>query len=366
MQATIPRGIEYKRVSQLLFDNKNPRLPENATNMSQEKLLELMEQDFDLVPIGKSLSDNGFFIEEPLIVIPKEGEEKFIVVEGNRRLAAIKLLTEPESRQRSRLKATWDELAKASKRPLTEIPVIIHKNRDDLTAILGFRHISGIMKWDPRSKARYIHDLIEKRGPKADFGEIARELGSKPASIRDNYVAYRAYIQASERFGIDTSNLEENFSVFYRALGNVNIQTYIGLNKKPETPGKLKYPVPEKKAEPLKEIVEFVHGTSEKPPVITDSRQLSKLGEILASPEALKTLRIGRNLTEAYALTGGEEKSLIESLSIAGYYLDQTLRYVHRQKESVEVAKYVERCATSLFEILKNFPEIKRKFLTET
>jgi hypothetical protein len=362
---SVPRGIEYKRVSQLLLDNENPRLPENAASMTQTELLDLMERDFDLVSIGKSMSDNGFFVEEPLIVIPKEGEEKFIVIEGNRRLAALKLLTEPELRQRSRFKAAWEELAKASKYSLTKIPVIVHQNRDDLTAILGFRHISGIMKWDPRSKARYIHDLIEKRGPKAHFKEIARELGSRPASIRDNYVAYRAYIQASERFGIDTSNLEENFSVFYRALGNAIIQTYIGLNKKSEIPSRSRYPVPEKKAEALKEIIEFVHGTSEKPPVITDSRQLSKLGEILSSPEALKTLRIGRNLNEAYALTGGEEKSLVESLSTAGYYLDQTLKYVHRHKGSEELTKYVERCTASLLEILKNFPEIRRRLLTE-
>ena len=366
MQTPVRREIEYKRISELLLDNKNPRLPENAANMSQAELLELMERDFDLLPIGKSLADNGFFVEEPLIVIPKEGQKKFIVIEGNRRLAALRLLVEVETRQRSHFKLAWDELAKNSK-PLTRIPVIVHANRDDLTSILGFRHISGIRKWDPRSKARYIHDLIEKRGPRANFEEIARELGSRPASIRDNYVAYRAYVQASEKFGIDTSELEENFSVFYRALGNMNIQTYIGLNKKPELPAKLRYPISDKKAESLKDVIEFVHGTSEKPtPIINDSRQLTKLGAVLVSPEALKTLRIGRNLDEAYALTGGEEKSLIETLSVAGYYLDQALKYAHRYKGKEEVAKYVQRCADSLREILKNFPDVKRRVFEES
>jgi hypothetical protein len=74
MQTPVQREIEYKRISELLLDCKNPRLAENAANMSQSELLELMERDFDLLPIGKSLADNGFFVEEPLIVIPKEGE----------------------------------------------------------------------------------------------------------------------------------------------------------------------------------------------------------------------------------------------------------------------------------------------------
>lgn len=363
----MPRGITYIPVSKLLLDNKNPRLPDEASDFDQTQLLDLLERDFDLLPIGQSLADNGYFVEEPLIVVPKEDEEdRFIVVEGNRRLAALKLLTDPVLRARSALKENWKELAKATKYPLDQVPAIVHKSRDDLIAILGFRHISGILKWDPRSKARYIHDLVDKAGPKADIEKMARELGTRSTIIRDNYIAYQTYLQARDEFGIDTKNLEENFSVFYRALGNTSIQKFIGLTKKTETLAGLKSPIPEKKAGVLKEIIEFVHGTTDKSPVITDSRQLSKLGEILEFPEALKNLRYSRNLNDAYSLTGGEERSLIESLDLAGFYMDQALRYAHRHKESADVARSVERCARSLIEILKHFPEIEKKLSPST
>jgi hypothetical protein len=204
------RGIEYKSVSDLLLDNKNPRLPPDAVNKNQKELLELMENGFDLLPIGQSMSDNGYFIEEPLIVIPKEGEDKFIVVEGNRRLAALKLLTSPQIRARSPNKDTWKELAEAAKYLLTEVPVIVHQSRDELVAILGFRHIAGIMKWDPLSKARFIHALVERKGKEADFKDISRQLGSKSTTIRDNYATYNIYRQARDDFEIDTS--EENHS----------------------------------------------------------------------------------------------------------------------------------------------------------
>lgn len=358
----LKREIDYKPVSQLLLDSRNPRLPEEAINSSQIELIKLMEHEFNLLPIGQSMSDNGYFVEEPLIVIPKADEDKFIVVEGNRRLAALKLLSEPELRKHSSYRETWQRLGDASKYDLTQVPVIIHQNREDLIAILGFRHISGIMKWDPLSKARYIHNLVERRGPKANFGEMARQLGSRSNTVRDNYATYRIYIQARDQFEIDTSELEENFSVFYRALSNTNIQKFVGFTKKHESPAKLRSPISEKRHEALKELIEFVHGTSDRSSVITDSRQLTMLGKVLASPEALQHLRHSRNLKDAYAFTGGEERSLIESLNAAGFHLSEALRYAHRYRSNVEVARVVERCAESFFEILKHFPKVETKF----
>lgn len=360
------RGIEYKPVSDLLLDDRNPRLPESAVDLNQIELLKLMERYFDLLPIGQSMSDNGYFIEEPLIVIPKPDEDKFITVEGNRRLAALKLLTDRELRKHSRQGDVWEKLAKAAKYPLTEVPVIVHESRDELIAILGFRHIAGIMKWDPLSKARFIHAHIERRGERADFIETARQLGSKTPTIRDNYVAYRTFLQARDDFEIDTSELEENFSVFYRALNNANIQKFIGLDKKDKKPSKLKKPISEKKKEELEELIEFVHGTAEKGPVITDSRQLTQLGQVLDSPEALSHLRLSRHLRDAYSFTTGERQSLIDSLNAAGFHFSEALRYIHRYKGNPEVARVVERCADSFFEILRHFPEIKDKFIHES
>lgn len=360
------RGIEYKPVPDLLLDSRNPRLPKSAVDLNQIELLKLMERDFDLLPIGQSMVDNGYFVEEPLIVIPKPDEDKFITVEGNRRLAALKLLTDPELRKHSRQRDVWEKLAKAAKYPLSEVPIIMHQSRDDLIAILGFRHIAGIMKWDPLAKARFIHDHLERRDERADFKGAARQLGSRSSTIRDNYVAYRTFLQARDDFDIGTSKLEENFSVFYRALNNANIQKFIGLDKLDKRPSKLKKPISEKKKKELNELIEFVHGTSEKGPVMTDSRQLTQLGEVLASPEALSHLRLSRHLRDAYSLTGGEQQSLIDSLNAVGFNLSEALRYVHRYKKNPEVARVVERCADSFFEVLRHFPEIKDKFMHES
>lgn len=334
----------YVSVSKLLLDSKNYRLPEYAIKHSQLEIIDLYERDFDLQPIAQSMSDNGYFDEEPLIAIPGEKAETFIVVEGNRRLAALKLLTNSELRERSPNRDMYKKLAEDSIENLSEVPVIIHKNRDDLVAILGFRHISGIMRWGPREKARYIHDLAENRGPKADINEIASQLGSTPHHVRRNYATYRIYLQARDDFEIDVSKII-SFSLFYRALGDSRIQKFLGFSIRGKDLKQLKAPISNKKSKALKEIIEFVHGTSEVKKLPIESRDITTLGQIIASPEALEHLRLSRSLKEAYSFTGGEIQSLIESLNVARYSLDESLRYVHRHKDDEKVAMFVFRCA---------------------
>ena len=48
----------------------------------------------DLMELVESIAANGYLDLEPLFVIEEKGEK--VVVEGNRRVAAIKVLTDPD------------------------------------------------------------------------------------------------------------------------------------------------------------------------------------------------------------------------------------------------------------------------------
>jgi hypothetical protein len=356
----VEKAIEPIEVSRLLFDDHNFRLSEDTKGLSQKELLKILNRDFDPLPIAESIVDNGYFVEEPLVVIPKPSSDKFIVIEGNRRLAALKFLLEEDLRPLSGDPNYWELLAKRLKKDISRVPVVVYQNREELTTFLGYRHITGILRWDPLAKARFINSLVERKGKKGDFVEIARETGSRKATIRDNYVAYRIVLQAKEDFDIDTSKLEKNFSVFYRALGNPSITGFIGLNKD-KTPTELRMPVPQKKAVALEELIGYIHGTNKAQAVLTDSRQLTKLGEVLSSKPAYNLLRNSRNLDQAFQLTGGEERRLIDNLNQASFYLDESLRDAHRHKGSSSVASAVKRCAETIWLIFKSFPEIQRE-----
>ena len=352
--------LNWVEVSRLLFDDHNFRFSEDSRGESQEELLKILIRDVDPFTIAKSLADNGYFIEEPLVVIPKPSSDNYIVVEGNRRLAALKLLLNGHLRSLTTNPGDWKELADSLKEDISEVPVVEYQNREELTSFLGYRHIAGILKWDPLAKARFVSNLVESKGKEADFAEIARETGSIRRTIRDNYIAYRILLQASDTFDIDTSKLEKNFSVFYRALGNLSIADFIGLNKD-RLPAELQTPISKKKATALKELVSYIHGTKDEVAVLTDSRQLTKLGDVLSNKPAYEYLKAHRKLDQAHQLTGGEERRLIDNLNQASFYLDESLRDAHRHKGSKKVALCMKRCAATMVEILKHFPEIQRE-----
>jgi hypothetical protein len=103
-------------------------------------------------------------------------------------------------------------------------------------------------------------------------------------------------------------------------------------------------------------------GDQQQSPVISDSRQLTKLGAVLASKPALEHLRANRLLEPAYELSEGEENRLINQLERASFSLDQALRDVHRHRGSPGIGLRVRRCCGSLKEIAKSFPDIHREY----
>jgi hypothetical protein len=76
------------------LDPKNPRVSiHDKKNMDQAKLFEHFCTFYKIFELSKSIIDNGYFPEERLIVC--EEDKKLIVLEGNRRVAALRILINP-------------------------------------------------------------------------------------------------------------------------------------------------------------------------------------------------------------------------------------------------------------------------------
>jgi hypothetical protein len=92
----ISTELKYATLRELNLDPMNPRLGRHRMSREtpQDSLLEMM-QAWVLDEIANSyIESGGFWTHEPLIVVPEElyGANRLVVVEGNRRLAALKLL----------------------------------------------------------------------------------------------------------------------------------------------------------------------------------------------------------------------------------------------------------------------------------
>src|SRR4051812_31128404 len=96
------------RLDQLFFDPQNPRFPPGLDGTDLQAVLAYMLSDASLLDLTASIAEQGFFPGEPLLVaptvdLPNNGgppapsdNDRFYVIEGNRRLASIWLLAHPD------------------------------------------------------------------------------------------------------------------------------------------------------------------------------------------------------------------------------------------------------------------------------
>jgi hypothetical protein len=282
-------------ISDLLLDPQNPRIPDIKKDESQANLAVILDMGFDAFTVAELMALHGYFSSEPMIAIPGENG-KWIVVEGNRRLTAVLGLTDPSIRSQFIDAKRWETLASTSKLSSTDlIPVVIAKSRLAVVPVIGTRHISGILAWRPYPQARYIANLIDVE--KLTAIQVASMIGLPKTTVYDLYREQAIAAQA-KAFGINTGNVESSFSLLTVAMRNSKLREHVGApigsQLKPGT-----NPIPDDKVDELKEVLVFIFGNDEKEPVISDSRQIASLANVVANAAGLQALRDGKSLEEA-------------------------------------------------------------------
>jgi hypothetical protein len=351
--------IQHASTDELNLDPLNPRLGrENTGNdVSQEKVLSLM-QDWTLEELAVSFVENGFWPQEALIVIREKlyGSMTLVVVEGNRRLAALRLLklaTEGKAISRK-----WDDIIGNNQIPKTlfaKVPYIVANSRDEVDAFLGFRHVTGIKEWRPAEKAEFIAKLIEKRGLSYDV--VRKKIGSKTPTVRQHYISYRLLIQMEDREDIALEKVERKFSVLYLSLRTEGVQKYLDIDILADPP-KAKKPVPSGRLKALTHFAKWLFGDEKNPPLFTDSRYVDKLGKALESEKAVQYLERTANPNFDFALrvAGADEPELVDLLEGAADNIELALGRLHQHTESTKIKSAVERVVADADQLRKVIP----------
>ena len=113
-QDTDRKEVQWVTLDQLRLDPHNPRLREGMDNASQPELLAELAEEYQLQDLARSIADNGYFSEEPLVTVKHKNRAEWSVIEGNRRLAALQLLEHPNSAPRE-MRDQWQELSQVAK-----------------------------------------------------------------------------------------------------------------------------------------------------------------------------------------------------------------------------------------------------------
>lgn len=307
--------IEFIETKNLVFDPLNPRLPSKLKGYNKEDdVLEWMIMYENVIELMGSIGEKGYFTAEPLLVIKSSRlSDKYEVIEGNRRLAAVKLLEHP-SLATFKSRAIKDIVSEAKFSP-KELPVIIFPKRDDILIYLGYRHITGIKEWGPLAKAKYLESLqktLKIKDKDEEYKTLAKIIGSKSNYVRVLLAGLEVYkeIENNDFFNIkDLDEVTVEFGVLYTAIGREHISTFIGVDSFSNNPTKninIKH---------LKELSRWMfEKNSEGFTRLGESRHLTDLNEVIGNISALKKFRNGVPLTEAILYTEKPLKVFLDSV----------------------------------------------------
>ncbi len=318
--------IKQIDLKNLLLDPENPRLPESVAR-DQQSMLDYIAETTSIEELMEAIGENDFFPGEPLIAVPHATENgKLVVVEGNRRLTAVKLLSDPGSC--SNPGARMREIARAAKHCPNKLPIVQRATRSEVLPYLGFRHITGIKQWEPLAKARYIEQLFNLTSqlskPRDRYYSVACSIGSRRDHIKRNLDALAAFkvIKESEFYGIEGLDDESiKFSVLSTALADDRIGAFVGVTRKlqgEEEGYEATDPITNPSALNAKHIDELTRWLFERDAKgktkVGESRNLRLLSSVVHSPRALAALRGGSPLKVAYQYTSDLTKDFVELL----------------------------------------------------
>ncbi len=158
----------------LVLDHGNPRLVSVSAQATDAGVVAALYQGEDLGELLSSIAANGYLDIEPLIVLEKAGW--LVVLEGNRRLAAIRLFREAGLAARvseeGGVKVSVPAIPEQYRETLNRVTVYRVASREEAWPFIGFKHINGAAKWESYAKAKFAADWY--RGHGVTLADIAR------------------------------------------------------------------------------------------------------------------------------------------------------------------------------------------------
>lgn len=340
-------------ISDILLDYKNPRISEfGFTKKSPEsEILKVLWDEMAVNEIMLSITSNGYWDYEPLIVIKESSN--YIVIEGNRRLAAIKLIHDNQNIVLP--KTIKENITENLKKDTSSLPCMIVNSRQAAWKFIGFKHVNGPAKWGSFAKAKYLSEIHNDFG--IPLNDIAKQIGDTNKTAQKLYQGLMVLEQAKASGVYDYDNIQADriyFSHLYTGIQRDGIRNFINLkDASDESPT----PVPDDSLEDLGEFLTWLYGnkiTNEDSIIKSQNPDLKHLDEVLKNRESIAALRSGENLDYAYEISRSNESVFEENLLTAKRSLQKAKGYITTGYEGAEellkVAISVANLADALYE----------------
>lgn len=222
----------------LLLDPNNYRLQEVSGYVSvpeerfqleqiQRTTLQRLQKE-NLKELQKSIVANGFLPIERIVVTPyKHRDGMYLVLEGNRRVAALKGLREQD--------LAGIELPERVGKTFNAVPCIVAEDNEEFPffkeTLMGIRHVGGIKEWGGYQRAKLIADLHDDH--QLDPTEISDRLGLSVQEVNRRYRAFKGLQQMEQHDDFAEYADPLMYPLFHEAISLPVVRTWLGWN--PET-----------------------------------------------------------------------------------------------------------------------------------
>lgn len=302
--------IITKHIDQLLLDPNNYRFIDRRDYefVPEDQILDprVQKRTYNFIVGGNqekikdliiSFTSNGFLDIELIQV--KEVGDSYLVLEGNRRTAALKYLWEE-------FKAGKDtgELTDSDFSDIKLVEIIGEDSVDHLIT-MGLHHISGKKKWDAVNEAQLINDLITNHGKTES--QVCDSLGISIQKLRRS----RRSLSLIQQYKLSDfgDQFEPNkYSIFETVIGSNAMKDWIGWN---DSGYKAENLVNIERlfdwiseTEEIEEDEDGVERSIKREPIITQYRQIKEVAEFVNDPAAIKKMEESRSITEGYTYSG--------------------------------------------------------------
>lgn len=349
----------------LAFDPRNPRFTPDKSPGSDTDLAVIthMAKSADVGELVDSISASGYIDIEPLIVIG-EGEA-LIVLEGNRRLAALRIINNQDYARTAKI--IVPDISPEHLASTQRVSVFRVARREDARDLIGFKHINGPQPWDALAKARFAAQWLdaehERRAEGAEdaltLADITQRMGDKHDTIFRIVTASYALDQAESEgiFAVgDRATKTFSFSHLYTALTYSEIRDFVGMGPATRTAEPIRNPVPASHFENFQRLLIWLYGSSSQgidPVIRTQAKDLGRLKRVIGHPKALPMLMAQGDLEIAVAEATPGTIRLNEHLLVAKVNLERAQSVLQLYDGSdgsvVETAEEVNQSAHFIY-----------------
>jgi hypothetical protein len=356
-----PKTVGKVAVEYLEFDPENPRLiEEGVKNPTDEDIILALADTSDLSEVVQSITANGYFDIEPMIGM-KVGN-KWRVLEGNRRLAAIRILQNPAMAKGTGVAVP--EISAANKATLKEVSVYAVTSKDQAREYIGFKHINGPHRWDALAKARFAADWYAKeKGVTLD--KIASRLGDNHATVARLVSGMFVLDQAKDEGIFEIADRYPGrkfaFSHLYTALTRSGYRDFLGLPDDWRVDDPQPNPVPKKNLEDLRTLLVWLYGSKEddiKPVITSQNPDIKNLAAVLSNPRARTMMLARNNLAEAHSSIESKgarfESALVNAKQEAETALSQIIGFDSEDSTLLEIGKELAETSDQIYTTMES------------